>query len=67
MKYLLPTLLLTLLTGSLYAQETNEKKKDSLKQNQLEEVVLTGQYNPQSVNKSVFEVEVLTQQINAVL
>src|SRR5690606_8366431 len=28
----------------------------------LEEVVLTGQYNPQSVNKSVFEVEVLTQQ-----
>ena len=62
MKYLLPTLLLTLLTGSFYAQETNEKKKDSLKQNQLEEVVLTGQYNPQSVNKSVFEVEVLTQE-----
>lgn len=62
MKYLLPTLLLTLLTGSFYAQETNEKKKDSLKQNQLEEVVLTGQYNPQSVNKSVFEVEVLTEE-----
>jgi len=62
MKYLLSTLLLTLLTGSFYAQETNEKKKDSLKQNQLEEVVLTGQYNPQSVNKSVFEVEVLTQE-----
>lgn len=39
----------------LHAQEI-----DSLKVNELEEVVLTGQYNPQSVDKSVFEVEVIT-------
>lgn len=62
MKYLLPTLLLSLLTNSILAQETNEKKNDSIQRNRLEEVVLTGQYNAQSVNKSVFEVEVLTQE-----
>ena len=62
MKYLLSTLLLSLLTNSIVAQETNEKKNDSIQRNRLEEVVLTGQYNAQSVNKSVFEIEVLDQE-----
>lgn len=45
-----------------YAQQTSiEKKKDTIKINALEEVILTGQYNPQSVKKSVFEVQVITQ------
>ncbi|PZD79483.1 TonB-dependent siderophore receptor [Mesonia sp. K7] len=52
-----------ILVAQLAAAQNNKKvEKDSLKTNTLEEVVLTGQYNPQSVNKSVFEVEVLTQQ-----
>jgi len=42
-------------------KESNEKKKDSVKVNDLEEVILTGQYNAQSVDKSVFEVQVITQ------
>ena len=62
MKYLLSTILLSLLTNSILAQETNEKKNDSIQRNRLEEVVLTGQYNAQSVNKSVFEIEVLNQE-----
>lgn len=42
-------------------KETNDKKKDSIKVNDLEEVILTGQYNSQSVKKSVFEVQVITE------
>lgn len=34
-------------------------QKDSLGQKNIEEVVLTGQYNPQSVNKSMYKVEVI--------
>ena len=34
---------------------------DSLVVNDLEEVVVTGQYNPQSVKKSVYEVTVISQ------
>lgn len=39
------------------------QEKDSIpgKVNHLEEVVVTGQYNPQSVKKSVFEVKVITR------
>ena len=36
-----------------------EKSKDSTKVEMLDEVVLTGQINPQSVDKSVFEVKVI--------
>jgi outer membrane receptor for ferrienterochelin and colicins len=41
------------------AQEKQETVKDSLKVEKLEEVVVTGQINPQSVEKSVFEVKVI--------
>lgn len=47
--------------GNLQAQEEKSVKKDSIKTEKLEEVVVTGQINPQSINKSVFEVKVITQ------
>jgi outer membrane receptor for ferrienterochelin and colicins len=43
----------------LQAQEARALKKDSIKREKLEEVVITGQINPQSVNKSIFEVKVI--------
>lgn len=33
--------------------------KDSINQNQIEEVVITGQYNSQSIDKSIYKVEVI--------
>ncbi|GLB53368.1 TonB-dependent receptor [Neptunitalea chrysea] len=39
--------------------QTNDSIPENVKD--LEEVVVSGQYNPQSVNKSVFEVKVITQ------
>jgi outer membrane receptor for ferrienterochelin and colicins len=45
----------------LQAQETKRIEKDSTKIEELEEVVITGQINPQSIKKSVFEVKVITQ------
>jgi outer membrane receptor for ferrienterochelin and colicins len=44
----------------IFAQE-NEIKKDSVKTEKLEEVVVTGQYSPQSIKKSVFEVKVISR------
>lgn len=44
---------------SIYGQ--NETSKDSTEIEKLEEVVVTGQHNPQSVNKSVFEVKVISR------
>lgn len=35
---------------------------DSLKQKSIDEVVITGQYNPQSINKSIYKVEVIDAQ-----
>jgi len=40
---------------------SQEKVNDSLQVEALEEVVLTGQYNPQSIKKSVFEVKVINR------
>ncbi len=37
----------------------NAQEKDSLNQSKIEEVVLTGQYTQQSVNKSIYKVEVI--------
>jgi outer membrane receptor for ferrienterochelin and colicins len=58
---------LIFLNFSIYAQE---KKKDSTKLEKLDEVVVTGQYNPQSIKKSVYNVRVINkeqiQQIAAV-
>lgn len=45
-----------LLPLSVFCQE---KKKDSTKVTTLEEVVITGQYNPQSIKKSVHNVTVI--------
>ncbi|PKV49247.1 outer membrane receptor for ferrienterochelin and colicins [Aquimarina sp. MAR_2010_214] len=42
----------------LFAQK-NEIEKDSVKTEKLEEVVVTGQYSPQSIKKSVFEVKII--------
>lgn len=41
---------------------SQEKIQDTTKTSQLEEVVVTGQFEPQSVNKSVFNVRVITSQ-----
>lgn len=48
-------------TSLLAAQEKAGVLQDSLKLNALDEVVVTGQINRQSVKKSVFEVKVITQ------
>ncbi len=37
-------------------------KKDSIKENKLDEVIVTGQLKPQSIKKSVFEVKVITSE-----
>ncbi|WP_438711502.1 TonB-dependent receptor plug domain-containing protein [Aquimarina muelleri] len=44
----------------MFAQQ-KAVKKDSVIAEQLEEVVVTGQYSPQSINKSVFEVKVISR------
>ncbi|MBT2623442.1 MULTISPECIES: TonB-dependent receptor plug domain-containing protein [Chryseobacterium] len=40
----------------------NAQEKDSLNQKQIEEVVVTGQYRQQSINKSIYKVEVINEQ-----
>lgn len=52
-------LIILLLSVVVFGQE-NQQKKDSIKSNLLDEVVVTGQLRPQSVKKSVFEVKVIT-------
>src|SRR5690606_30466938 len=52
---------LILLISLVFTAFTYGQNKDSIRVNDLEEVVITGQYNPQSVDKSVFEVEVITE------
>ena len=49
-------LVFTILTGKLSSQEI---KKDSIKTNKLDEVVITGQYSKQSIKKSVFDVTLI--------
>lgn len=43
----------------VFSQESDRYLIDTTKVERIEEVVITGQYNPQSVNKSVFEVRVI--------
>ncbi|MFC5047938.1 TonB-dependent receptor plug domain-containing protein [Aquimarina hainanensis] len=50
---------LGVLTAPLFAQEN--KPQDSLNIERLDKVVVTGQYNPQSAKKSVFEVKTITR------
>ncbi|WP_374460288.1 TonB-dependent receptor plug domain-containing protein [Chryseobacterium taeanense] len=40
----------------------NAQEKDSLKQKEIDEVVITGQYMQQSINKSIYKVEVIDAQ-----
>jgi len=40
----------------------NAQEKDSLNQTKIEEVVITGQYMQQSINKSIYKVEVIDAQ-----
>ena len=40
----------------------NAQQKDSLNQKKIEEVVITGQYMQQSINKSIYKVEVIDAQ-----
>ncbi|WP_326982890.1 TonB-dependent receptor [Chryseobacterium sp. MYb264] len=40
----------------------NAQEKDSLQQKNIEEVVITGQYMQQSINKSIYKVEVIDAQ-----
>jgi outer membrane receptor for ferrienterochelin and colicins len=50
------TIILMLFAVSTFCQE---KKKDSTKINLLDEVVITGQYNPESIKKSVHNVTII--------
>ncbi len=50
-----------LLFTSLHVSAQVEQKRDSLNPERLEEVVVTGQINPQSVSKSVVEVKVISR------
>ncbi len=54
------TLLLAFFSIILSAQN-DSIPKDSIKVNQLDEVIVTGQYSRQSVKKSVFDVTVITR------
>lgn len=54
--------LICLLPLTIFSQEQNSVFKDSTEVESLNEVVLTGQINPQSVKKSVFEVKLITRE-----
>ncbi len=59
-KYL--TIYFLLFFNSILVSQTKiESAKDSIATQNLEEVVVTGQINPQSIKKSVFEVKVITR------
>ncbi|MEO7982836.1 MAG: TonB-dependent receptor plug domain-containing protein, partial [Bacteroidota bacterium] len=51
-----------LFTTSLLAQFTPSPPEDTTKAKQLEEVVITGQYKPQSVKNSVYQVRVINNE-----
>jgi outer membrane receptor for ferrienterochelin and colicins len=53
------TILLLFFITTFFGQ--TKRKNDSIYPEKLEEVVVTGQINPQSVSKSVFEVKVITR------
>ena len=53
------TIILFIFTSIAFAQ--NQQKNDSIHSQKLDEVVVTGQINPQSVSKSVVEVKVISR------
>ena len=48
-----------ILSNLSYSQETNDKKN---KVKDIDEIVVTGQYHQQSVDKSIYQVEVISQE-----
>lgn len=60
----IPILLITVfvLTGTSYAQEKiiNKKQKTDSLRNDLKEVVVTGQYQPQSLRNSVYQTRIIS-------
>ena len=46
--------------SAFYTISAQEKEADTVKVNELEEVVITGQFEPQSIKKSVFNVRIIT-------
>ena len=54
-------ILLSALIFSFSLGFSQEKMKDTIKTNHLQEVVVTGQFEPQSIKKSVFNVRVITK------
>ena len=48
-----------IVNSAIFSQENNSKLLDTIGTIRLNEVVITGQYNPQSVKKSIFEVKVI--------
>lgn len=55
-------LIFTLLIPVLMMAQEGQNKKDSIPLNKLDEVVVTGQINKKSVDKSVFEVKIINQE-----
>lgn len=53
---------ITLFTVFLFCQVSFAQKKDTTAVNKLSEVVVTGQFEPQSIKKSVFNVRVISNQ-----
>ncbi|WP_313805947.1 Plug domain-containing protein, partial [Flavobacterium sp.] len=52
-------LLTTLASTAIFSQQ---KEKDTVKQKQIEEIVVTAQFEPQSLRKSVHNVRVITKE-----
>lgn len=53
---------ITLFTALLFYQVSFSQTKDSIAVNKLSEVVVTGQFKPQSIKKSVFNVRLISSQ-----
>jgi len=53
---------ITLFTALLFCQISVAQQKDSSAVNKLSEVVVTGQFEPQSIKKSVFNVRVISKE-----
>jgi outer membrane receptor for ferrienterochelin and colicins len=52
----------TLITAFLFSHISFAQKKDTIVVNKLSEVVVTGQFKPQSIKKSVFNVRVISKE-----
>ena len=46
-----------IVNSAIFSQENNSKLLDTIGSIRLNEVVITGQYNPQSVKKSIFDLK----------